>query len=402
MNNIQKISNCFGCGLCAATCPKKLISIELNSDGFYEPHLNTQYKCTNCGLCIDVCSYSHHDLALKNKNTSSYAAWSNNPAIRRKCSSGGIGFEIGKKLIVNGGQVCGVRYNAEKNQAEHYMAASEIELIPSIGSKYIQSYTVDGFSECVRAIKESRKNRMNGVFLVTGTPCQIDSFRRWAQKFKCEDKIVFLDFFCHGVPSKRLWDKYVKLVEKKVGKITYVSWRNKFTGWHDSWAMAIDGEKKECEPIKWHDSYNLLIRGKKSYLNSRLSEGDVFYHLFLGNSCLGKQCYDKCRFKFDKSSADIRIGDAWGDTYKSDEDGVSVVLCFTEKGQNIIHALSNCHIEEQDLDIVAEMQMRKQLKSPIERSLIITLLKTPISLNSISKINDSIRNTINRIKKILR
>lgn len=402
MNNIQDISNCFGCGLCAITCPKKLISIELNSDGFYEPRLNTQYKCTNCGLCIDVCSYSHHDLALKDSNVSSYAAWSNDYAVRRRCSSGGVGFEIGKKIIANGGKVCGVRYNVEKNQAEHYMAATDKELIPSIGSKYIQSYTVDGFSECISAIKESRKNGENGVFLVTGTPCQIDSFRRWTQKFKCEDTIVFLDFFCHGVPSKLVWDKYVEQTEKKVGKLTYVSWRNKFTGWHDSWAMAIDGEKKGCDPVKWHDSYNLLIREKKSYLNSRLSEGDVFYHLFLGNSCLGKQCYDRCRFKFDKSSADIRIGDAWGDTYKNDEDGVSVVLCFTEKGEKIIQTLSNCHIEEKKLDIVAEMQMRNQLKSPIERTLIITLLKTPISLYSISRINDGIRNVINRVKKILR
>lgn len=30
---------------------------------------------------------------------------------------------------------------------------------------------------------------------------------------------------------------------KVVGKVTYASWRNKWRGWHDSWAIGIDGEK---------------------------------------------------------------------------------------------------------------------------------------------------------------
>ena len=71
-------------------------------------------------------------------------------------------------------------------------------------------------------------------------------------------------------------------VEKKVGKLTYVSWRNKFTGWHDSWAMSIDGDK-HGNPVDWHDGYNMLMKGKKGFLNSRLSQGDMFYHLFLRN-----------------------------------------------------------------------------------------------------------------------
>ena len=80
-------------------------------------------------------------------------------------------------------------------------------------------------------------------YLVTGTPCQIDSFRRFIQKFHCEDNFLLLDFFCHGVPSMLLWKIYLENCQKKVGKITYVSWRNKFKyGWHDSWLMGIDGE----------------------------------------------------------------------------------------------------------------------------------------------------------------
>ena len=344
--NISNIKDCFGCGVCATVCAHHIIDIRLNADGFYEPQITYAVKCTDCGLCTEVCSYSHKGLALTDSNIKSYAAWSNDAQVRRKCSSGGVGFEVGRTLIDKGYKVCGVKYNPDTNRAEHYIATTVEELIPSIGSKYIQSYTVDGF----KAINRKEKH------LVTGTPCQIDSFRRYIQKFRCEDKFVLMDFFCHGVPSMWLWRKYVAEVEKKIGKITYASWRNKFTGWHDSWAMSIDGEKTS-EKVDWHDSYNMLIREKKGFYNSRLSQGDPFYRLFLSDSCLGKACYDKCKFKYDHSSADIRIGDLWGKTYKNNEDGVSAAIAFTSKGDEVLHQC-NCTLVEHPFEVVAEGQMK--------------------------------------------
>lgn len=344
--NISNIHDCYGCGVCATVCSRNIIEIALNSDGFYEPQITDKGKCTDCGLCTNVCSYSHMDLSLKDACVKSYAAWSNDRKVRHKCSSGGVGFEVGRTLICKGYKVCVVRYNPDTNRAEHYIATTVEELVPSIGSKYIQSYTVDGF----KAINRKEK------YLVTGTPCQIDSFRRYIRKFRCEDNFILMDFFCHGVPSMWLWRKYVAEVEKKIGKITYASWRNKFTGWHDSWAMSMDGEKTG-EKVDWHGSYNMLIREKKGFYNSRLSQGDPFYRLFLSDSCLGKACYDKCRFKYDHSSADIRIGDLWGKTYKDNEDGVSTAIAFTEKGDELLHKC-NCTLVEYPFEVVAEGQMK--------------------------------------------
>jgi coenzyme F420-reducing hydrogenase beta subunit len=346
MNNISKIHDCYGCGICATACGRKIIEIGLNAEGFYEPHITDPNKCTNCGICTEVCAYLHEDLSLQNQEIHPYAAWSKDYLVRRKCSSGGAGFEIGKYLLGQGYKVCGVRYNADKNRAEHYIATNVEELIPSAGSKYIQSYTVDGF----KAINRKEK------YLVTGSPCQIDSFRRYIRKFRCEDNFVLLDFFCHGVPSMLVWKKYTEWAEKQVGKITYASWRNKWTGWHDSWAMGIDGEE-HGEKINWHDSYDMLIRGKKSYIESRLSQGDMFYQLFLGDCCLGKQCYDHCKYKYNHSSADIRIGDLWGKTYNDDEDGVSGAVAFTQKGNEVLKQC-NCELVEHSFDVVAEGQMK--------------------------------------------
>lgn len=344
--NVSNIHDCYGCGVCAVACARHIIEIVLNSDGFYEPRISGTGKCTDCGICVDVCSYSHDGLALTQPLIRSYAAWSNDAKVRRNCSSGGVGFEVGRTLMKNGNKVCGVRYNPDAGRAEHYVATTVEELIPSIGSKYIQSYTVDGFKVIDR----------KGKFLVTGTPCQIDSFRRYIRKFRCEDNFVLMDFFCHGVPSMWLWEKYVAGVEKKIGKITYVSWRNKLTGWHDSWAMSMDGEHTG-EKVNWHDSYNMLIRKKKGFYNSRLSQGDMFYRLFLSDACLGRACYDKCKFKYDKSSADIRIGDLWGQAYRDNEDGVSAAIAFTDKGDDVLRQCG-CTLVEHPFEVVAEGQMK--------------------------------------------
>lgn len=390
MNNISNIKNCYGCGVCAKACAKQIIDIHLNADGFYEPHITDASKCTECGLCVDVCSYSHDDLALKtNDEPMAYGAWSKNHRVRRKCSSGGVGFEMGLQALKDDMKVCGVRYNVEEERAEHYIATTPEELIPSIGSKYIQSYTVDGF----KAVNRKEK------YLITGSPCQIDSFRRYAQKFRCEDNFIFMDFFCHGVPSMLLWKKYIKENEERVGKITYVSWRNKRTEWHDSWVMALDGEE-HGEKINWHDSYNLLIKGKKGYLNSRLSQGDSFYRLFLSDACLGGACYDKCKFKYRNSSADIRIGDAWGSYYNSNEDGVSAAIAFTKKGDDFLKAC-NVELENLPFDTVAEGQMKTMPKRGWKFNMVFPLIKdNTLSLTSIIiKVNhhETIHRQINRI-----
>lgn len=353
MNNISNVHSCYGCGVCAIACGKKIIDIRLNADGFYEPFITDASKCVDCGLCRDVCSYCHNDTALQNDPLASYGAWSKEEGVRRVSASGGVGFEIGRSLLNQGCKAVAVRYNEKTQRAEHYVASTEEEFLASMGSKYIQSYTLDGLKEINRKEK----------YLVTGTPCQIDSFRRYIRKFRCEDNFVLMDFFCHGVPSAHVWNKYIKEQEQAFGDIEYVAWRNKLNGWHDSWAMVIDGKQERGESVDWHDSYNLLIKEKKGFVNSRWTKGDTFYNMFLGNNCLGKACYKHCKFKYDHSSADIRIGDMWGDTYKDNDKGVTACVAFTEKGKAVIEQ-SNCTLVEYPFEQVAEGQIKELMPYP--------------------------------------
>ena len=364
--NISKIQDCFGCGVCSASCGKKIISIKLNRNGFYEPYISNPDKCTQCGICLDVCAFSHTELANNDATpVKSWAAWSNDAGVRHKCSSGGIGYEIGKQLIEQGYHAVGCKYDIEQQRAEHYIATTVEEFTASVGSKYIQSYTADAFNQIA---KRGQK------YLITGTPCQIDSFRRMIRKFKCEENFVLLDFFCHCVPSMHVWKAYMKMLEPKIGKITYASWRNKFDyGWHDSWLMGLDGEKT-AKPVDGHDSYNFFETGG-TFWQYRKSQGDLFYKLFLGDLALGPQCETQCKYKYDRSSADIRIGDLWGKTYQNDKKGTSALIAFTEKGRKIIENLHGVTLIEHPFDVVAEGQMKKNAHAKELYSLVMWYLR---------------------------
>ena len=395
--NISKIKDCFGCGVCAVACPKKIIEIDLNQEGFYEPRIIDLDKCIHCKLCLDVCSYYQEGLSVDNKIVRSYAAWSNDELVRRKCSSGGIGFEILRSLIEKGYKFCGVKYDTIKCRAEHYIANSLHESEVSIGSKYIQSYTVDGFRQINRRDK----------YLVSGTPCQIDLFRRYIRKVKIEDNFVLMDFFCHSVPSLKVWKKYCQLVEQTVGTIETVSWRNKTTGWHDSWSIAIN---ETNNIVKCQNSYHLVNEEKESIYNSRLSENDVFYKLFLGDFCINKACRKNCKYKYKQSAADIRIGDLWGKTYKDDDKGVSALITFTVKGQSVVDSLNNCELTPYPFEIVAEGQMKVNAhkayldfiaKTMIESSFIFSKRYYAI-LFFVEKMLHFPRRIVNKLKKLNR
>lgn len=64
-NNTGQIHDCYGCGVCAASCGKKIIKIRLNKNGFYQPYIDEPENCSECGICLEVCAFNHEERALK-------------------------------------------------------------------------------------------------------------------------------------------------------------------------------------------------------------------------------------------------------------------------------------------------------------------------------------------------
>lgn len=370
MSGAIKIDNCFGCGLCSVVCKHNVIDMILNEDGFLQPALVNLDKCVDCGLCTKVCSLLNELDTFVPKH--SYAAWSKNPEIRRASSSGGVSYEVSRLLLRHGYNFCGVKYNAKLGRAEHYITNNIDALKLSIGSKYLQSFTKTAFSQ----IDKKQK------YLVVGTPCQIASFRRYIEIFRCSNNFILMDFFCHGVPSYLLWTKYLKKYRDRFGNIKAVSWRNKIKGWHKSYCITVEGDDTTFH--SWNGQ-------------------DDFFTLFLGDACLSNACFD-CKFKYHHSKADIRIGDFWGGMFKSNEEGVCSVIAFTEEGNNVLHS-ANLELHEYSFDIVADGQLKNNPQKPwYYKKCMKDLKREDKELSDIARpvcIYKRIHGHINHIKQIL-
>lgn len=358
-NNIAQHTYCYGCSVCAAICPKTVISLQLNKDGFYAPVVDED-ACIHCGVCMEVCPMEHFE-PMSDTAIKAYATWSKDDDVRQHASSGGTGMEVAMQLQSEEYEFVGVRYNTAKQHAEHYVTLNAEEIKASTGSKYLQSYPLEAFCQLSKSHK----------YLVTGTPCQIAAVRNMVRMRKMENSVVLMDFFCHGVPSYLLWQKYINEKSAEgVGTIQYVSWRSKQYGWHNSWVMRIDGEA-QTNIDAW-------------------KKGDMFYKFFLSDVCLNRVCYAHCPFKMNRSAADLRIGDLWGEEYAADEQGVTGVLTFTPRGDALIQR-ANIERYSHTPETIMEGQISQAPRKPWYYSITMMLLRSPLRLKTIYTIMKAFR-----------
>lgn len=317
---------CTGCGVCVAVCPKRCISMKHDEYGFLYPDVDVK-KCINCDKCNKFCHIRH----LKNQMTDIpdvYVGYNKNEEIRRKSSSGGIFSVLADDVLASGGIVYGVK--ADKHQKiVHFRADDASDLCKMRGSKYVQS-SVDA-----DIYESAKKDILSGkIVLFSGTPCQIGALNTFLSKKY--DNLLTVSFICHGVPSPKVWEKYVEWQENVYkSKISNLSFRNKDHGWTEfSMKLKFENGKKYCKTLK----------------------KDPFLKVFLKNLCLRPSCYD-CSYKGKEilsSNIDFLLADKWGDIgtnldKSNDDKGLSLIFVQTQKAKQILKKISDkIYIESAD------------------------------------------------------
>ena len=303
---------CSGCSLCAFSCPTKALEMQQDFEGFSFPVLNNSL-CVNCGKCAKVCPM---DVFEKNTDTpKAFAAYSNDKAVLKASSSGGIFTELAKKVISEGGVVCGV--TIDENHKVKHIVIEKIEDIHLLqGSKYVQSDLANCLKELSSLLKQGKK------VLFTGTPCQVSAVKN---TMNC-DNLITVDLLCHGVPSQKLFDFYVKYLEEKHGgKLVEIVFRDKEKfGWSITQRYKIEKNG----------------RVRTYYLERHTSE---YFSGFLRNVTQRDACFN-CPYTSLSRVGDITLADFWGvDKVRPDLlnlEGTSLILVNSENGEALISGIS--------------------------------------------------------------
>lgn len=307
MIEITDKSQCCGCSACAQICPKNCICMKVDEEGFEYPRVDSQ-SCIDCGLCDKSCPVKC--TRPKNiKEIQSYVAYAKNDTLRMKSSSGAIFSLCSENILRENGVVFGAAFD-ENFMVRHISIENMKEMKYLRGSKYLQSRIEDTYQETKRFLNAGRK------VLYTGTECQIAGLKQYLGKDY--SNLYTIDVLCHGVPSPKVWDRFLRGGETKYNSaIKQVFFRQKSHGWKN-YSIKIQFSNAKQYDVAFHD--------------------DAFMQVFLRDICLRPSCHD-CKFKDLDRTSDLTIGDCWGiENFMPDMDddkGTSIVLTHSSKGQNL-------------------------------------------------------------------
>lgn len=342
ISEITDAKKCCGCGVCESVCPKNCITMKANDEGFLYPVIDGT-NCIECGLCIKSCPINVcPESANKDFEREVYACRNKNSEIRYKSSSGGFFYELAKYVLDQNGIVFGVIYKELK--AIYAFAETEEELIPMLGSKYVQSYKNGIWSRIKKEVLSGRK------VLFSGTPCEVGALRSYLKRDY--DNLICVDFICMGTPSPAMFTWHLRDLEKKYkSKITSMSCRSKKYGAYTH-SLLLDFENG------------------KQYFRAQYAE--PYIKSFHSRLYLRKSCHD-CSYKKEKRESDFTMADFWGLQFSgipmSVDGGVSMLIVQSEKAKKILDLLkSKFEMYPTTMEIALKMQpMMTSSCSPEER-----------------------------------
>ena len=328
---------CCGCAACCGRCPKQCITMREDDEGFLYPTVD-ESLCIGCGLCERVCPVMNPLQPLSPRQV--LAAKNIDTRERLSSSSGGIFIGLAREVLRQGGVVFGAVYD-EKWQAVVTYTETVDGVRPMMGSKYMQARVATAYCDCEIFLKRGR------LVLFTGSPCQIAGLRTFLRG-KSYERLIAVDFLCHGAPSPGVWRRYLRetLRDKAVAGTTETKHSVRLPSISVS---SIEGIEFRNKDYGWK-KYSLVVRlksasghGQDAVLLSDIYHDNAYMRGFLSDIYLRPSCYG-CVFKNGRSHSDITIGDFWGiDRVISDFDddkGVSIVIVNTDKGEHLFRRVA--------------------------------------------------------------
>lgn len=317
--------DCCGCSACMNICPKHAIDMMDDIHGFLYPIIDEK-KCIKCKLCKKVCGYQNYDISKYTNQEDAYVGvWDNNDILNS--ASGGIFGCLANNIINEGGIVYGASMeNCDGSlKVMHIGIETKDQLYKLQGSKYVQSNINNVYKEVKRNVETGR------IVLFSGTPCQIDGLNSYIGN-KQYDNLLTIDIICHGVPNVRMFQDYIKIIEKRTRyKVKTFVFRDKKVGWGYNGKATFEGENGQIKE-------KIIYAGESSY-----------YKLFLASEIHRENCYS-CKYSNMKRVSDITIGDYWGIEKEHPElitqnkidkfRGISGILVNTQHGKKCINKYS--------------------------------------------------------------
>ena len=310
MKTVCQDNMCVGCRACISVCPAKAIvivdSIEANN-----AVINTEL-CINCSKCERVCpNISMRELK---KPILWKQGWAEDE-IRRTSSSGGVASAIIKSFILSGGYVASCLF---ENAEFCFDITNDLEMARKFaGSKYVKSNPERIYTEAKNLLKVGQR------VLFVGLPCQSAAIQNYCGE-EFSKNLYTVDLICHGTPSPKILKQFIEEQGFDWGSIFDIQFRN-----NEHFGLAKDGKRITPECVM-----------------------DSYMRAFLQSVNYTENCY-LCRYAKTYRVSDITLGDAWGQMADKSSEGVSLVLCQTPKGFNLLEG-ANLHLEEVDFEKAVE------------------------------------------------
>lgn len=328
MNNVAKVKDCLGCGVCSLKCVKQAILMQYNVFGQSVPKVEKAI-CANCGKCIQFCPTCKQKHMTEKNIKKAYIAVNNNTDVLKKSASGGVAAALAYYWIMQGGSVCGAcgvspRSIKERFHVEHILIHEVMDIEKIQGSKYVQSDIIKVLPTIEKQLKEGKR------ILFFGTSCQVDAVKTYLGREY--ENLNTVDLICHGVIGSKMFDSYLRSIEMKEGnRLLNVSFRTK---------------EKEM-PYTFTFTFTFTDENNNTYVKELHKNKSSYYRMFLG--CIGyrKSCY-RCKYANIDKPADITLGDYYEavDDYpelfennKFDmQRGISSVIIHNKKGMNLLNS----------------------------------------------------------------